>query len=102
MSGLLQKSPANDPIYQFLDKKRSEGKPYYVYMTVEANEFLRRYYAKVMKYLDALEAESASESQQSSADGGGFATFSLPPARLTQAIKDAAGVARRVNLDGVG
>ena len=68
MSGLLQKSPADDPVYQFLDKKRSEGKPYYVYMTAGANKFLRRYYGIVMKYLDTLEAESASEPQQPSAD----------------------------------
>ena len=68
MSGLLEHSPADDPVYQFLDKKRREGKPYYVYMTAGANKFLRRYYGIVMKYLDALEAESASEPQQSSAD----------------------------------
>ena len=55
MSTLLQKSPADDPIYQFLDRKRSEGKPYYVYMTAGANKFLRHYYAKVINYLDTLE-----------------------------------------------
>ena len=55
MSMLLQKSPADDPIYQFLDRKRSEGKPYYVYMTAGANKFLRHYYAKVINYLDTLE-----------------------------------------------
>ena len=65
MSTLLQKSPADDPIYQFLDKKRSEGKPYYVYMTAGANKFLRHYYAKVMNYLDTLESEvSGDDSQQ--------------------------------------
>ena len=68
MSGLLEKSPADDPVYQFLDKKRREGKPYYVYMTAGANKFLRRYYGIVMKYLGALEAESVSEPQQSSVD----------------------------------
>ena len=68
MSGLLEKSPADDPVYQFLDKKRREGKPYYVYMTAGANKFLRRYYGIVMKYLDTLEAKSASEPQQPSAD----------------------------------
>ena len=55
MSGILQKSPAGDPIYQFLDKKRSEGKLYYVYMTAGANKFLRHYYAKVMNYLASLD-----------------------------------------------
>ena len=68
MSGILEKSPVDNPIYQFLDKKRNEGKTYYVCMTAGANKFLRRYYGIVMKYLDSLEAEAASDSQQSSAD----------------------------------
>jgi transposase len=48
----LKKSPVNEPVYQFLDKKRSEGKPYYVYMTAAANKFLRIYYARVKEYLN--------------------------------------------------
>ena len=47
MSTLLQRKPANDPVFRFLDKKRSEGKPYQVYMTAGANKFLRIYYGKV-------------------------------------------------------
>lgn len=47
MSSLLQTKPLDDPVYQFLDKKRSEGKPYRVYMTAGANKFLRIYYGKV-------------------------------------------------------
>ncbi len=43
--------PADEPVYQFLDRKRSEGKHYYVYMTAGANKFLRRYYAQVMEFL---------------------------------------------------
>jgi hypothetical protein len=39
-------------VYQFLDKKRSEGKPYYVYMTAAANKFLRIYYARVKEFLN--------------------------------------------------
>jgi transposase len=31
MSSLLQTKPVDDPVYRFLDKKRSEGKPYHVY-----------------------------------------------------------------------
>ena len=38
-----------------MDKKRAEGKPYYVYMTAAGNKFLRRYYGKVMAYFAALE-----------------------------------------------
>ena len=64
MSTILQKSPVDDPIYQFLDKKRSEGKPYYVYMTAGANKFLRHYYAKVMNYLDTLENEASGKDPQ--------------------------------------
>lgn len=47
MGVYLKCSPAEEPIYQFLDRKRAEGKPFYVYMTAGANKFLRRYFAKV-------------------------------------------------------
>ena len=47
MSIYLQRQPVNEPVYQFLDKKRSEGKPYKVYMIAAARKFLRIYYAKV-------------------------------------------------------
>ena len=33
MTAYLRLSPADEAVYQFLDKKRAEGKPYYVYMT---------------------------------------------------------------------
>jgi Transposase and inactivated derivatives len=55
MSCLLQKSPPDDAVYQFLDKKRGEGKPHYVYMTAGANKFLRIYYGKVNEYLRSLD-----------------------------------------------
>jgi transposase len=55
MSILLRKAPADDPIYQFLNKKRGEGKPYFVYMTAGANKFLRIYYARVKECLSALD-----------------------------------------------
>lgn len=51
----LQNAPADEPVYQFMDKKRSEGKPYKAYMMASANKFLRIYYATVKAYLDALE-----------------------------------------------
>ena len=51
MDGLIKRSPADDPVYAFMDKKRSEGKPYYVYMTAGANKFLRIYYGRVKEYL---------------------------------------------------
>lgn len=54
MTVLLQKAPPNDPVFQFLDKKRAEGKPYHVYMTAGCNKFLRIYYGRVKEYLDAM------------------------------------------------
>lgn len=51
----LQRAPADEPVFQFLDKKCAEGKPYYVYMTAAGNKFLRRYYGKVMAYFSTLE-----------------------------------------------
>lgn len=51
MTIYLQKQPTDEPVYQFLDKKRSEGKPYRVYMIAAAHKFLRIYYARVMQVL---------------------------------------------------
>jgi transposase len=59
MSTLIQKMPPDDPVYKFLDKKRSEGKPYYVYMTAGANKFLRIYYGKVKEYMRSLETDQS-------------------------------------------
>ena len=55
MGVILQNSPADEPVYQFMDKKRAEGKPYRVYMMAAANKFLRIYYASVKAYLDTSE-----------------------------------------------
>lgn len=55
MSAYLQNSPSDEPIYQFMDRKRAEGKPYRVYMIASANKFLRIYYAKVKAFLESLE-----------------------------------------------
>ena len=54
----LKKSPVDEPVYQFLDKKRAEGKPYFVYMTAAQNKFLRIYYARVKECLAAQEIDS--------------------------------------------
>ena len=51
MTTLLQLSPADDPVYNFMMKKKAEGKPYQVYMTAGANKFLRIYYGKVKECL---------------------------------------------------
>ena len=57
MDGLIKRAPADDPVYAFMDKKRRQGKPYYVYMTAGANKFLRIYYGRVKEYL-ASQSES--------------------------------------------
>ena len=51
---VLIKTKPDDAVYLFMDKKRSEGKPYYVYMTAGANKFLRIYYGRVKEYLSSL------------------------------------------------
>ena len=55
MGVYLQNAPVDEPVYQFMDRKRADGKPYRVYMMASANKFLRIYYASVKAYLDALE-----------------------------------------------
>ncbi len=56
MSVILQNAPADNSVFQFMDKKRLEGKHYYVYMTAAANKFLRIYYARVTERLNSLSA----------------------------------------------
>lgn len=53
MTVILQNSPESDPVYQYLDRKRAEGKPYKVYMIAAANKFLRIYYARVKAVMDS-------------------------------------------------
>ena len=54
MDVLIKTMPQDDPVYQFMDRKRAQGKPYYVYMTAGANKFLRIYYGRVKEYLCIL------------------------------------------------
>ena len=63
MTIYLRLSPADEAVYQFLDKKRAEGKPYYVYMTAGANKFLRIYYARVKECIAKLDT-TASEAEE--------------------------------------
>jgi len=55
MDCYLKRSPADEPVYQFLDRKRAEGKHYYSYMTAGSAKFLRIYYARVKAFLDKIE-----------------------------------------------
>jgi len=58
MSAFMRRSPLDEPVYQFLDRKRAEGKTYYVYMTAGANKFLRRYYSTVRDFLAKQKADN--------------------------------------------
>ena len=53
MTIILQTQPQDEPVFQFMDKKRSEGKPYKVYMMASDNKFLRIYYARVKAVMDS-------------------------------------------------
>ena len=55
-SVILQHSRPDDPVFRFMDKKRAEGKHFYVYTVAGAAKFLRIYYARVKAHLDALDA----------------------------------------------
>ncbi len=52
MTIILQNAPVDEPVFDFMDRKRSEGKPYKVYMIAAANKFLRIYYARVKEVLE--------------------------------------------------
>lgn len=55
---ILQTAPDGDPVFQFLDKKRAEGKRYYVYMVAGSNKFLRIYYGRVKEHLAQLDLQA--------------------------------------------
>lgn len=65
MTVYLQKKPQDEAVYQFLDKKRAEGKPYYVYMTAGSNKFLRIYYARVKECMAKLETSAETPEENS-------------------------------------
>ena len=50
---MIQTSPANNPVYQLMDRKRAENKHYYSYMCAGCAKFLRLYYARVTAFLNA-------------------------------------------------
>lgn len=62
MDVMLKSGPhEDDPVSQFLFKKRDEGKPYLVYMTAGANKFLRVYYGKVRACLRRQKEEQSAD-----------------------------------------
>jgi len=54
MRCVLQNSNPNEDTFRFIDRKRSENKPFKVYMIAGANKFLRIYYARVTALFDSL------------------------------------------------
>ena len=56
MFALIQGKPKDNPVYDFLLRKKSEGKHYFTYMNAAANKFLRIYYARVKEILNMKEA----------------------------------------------
>lgn len=54
MSVLMKRAPDHDSVYCFIQKKRNEGKPFFVCMTAGANKFLRIYFARVREHLATL------------------------------------------------
>ena len=58
----LCRADPEDPIFCFMDKKRSEGKHFYVYTVAGAAKFLRIYYARVKQYLNQMDTALASVS----------------------------------------
>ena len=96
MQMLLQLAPADDPVYQFLDRKRAEGKPYHVYMNAGGNKFLRRYYGKVRDYFASLDSPPPIESWSNDVLADESAEAALQPldchaAQTAEPVKDAAG-----------
>lgn len=53
ISAYIKQKSLDEPVYEFLCKKRSEEKPFYVCTTAAANKFLRIYYARVKEALNS-------------------------------------------------
>ena len=51
MQSLIKHQPKDDPVYDFIQKKRSEGKSCTEAMIAGLNKFLRIYYGKVKNIL---------------------------------------------------
>ena len=56
---ILTRSNPENAVYCFMDKKRSEGKHYYVYTVAGSAKFLRVYYARVTEFLRSQPSSGA-------------------------------------------
>lgn len=50
MGALLKTPPADETVFQFLNKVCDEDNPYLVYITAATNMLLRDYYGRVKEY----------------------------------------------------
>ncbi len=57
-SVILQHADPENAVYRFMNKKRAEGKHFYVYTVAGGAKFLRIYYAKVKEYLNTADTQS--------------------------------------------
>lgn len=57
MQSLIQHKPIGDPVYDFIQKKRSEGKCGKEAMIAGLNKFLRIYYGKVSEVYNAIDEQ---------------------------------------------
>ena len=57
-SVLLQQANPENAVFQFMDRKRAEGKHFYVYIVAGCAKFLRIYYARVKAYLNEMDSQS--------------------------------------------
>ena len=55
MQSLMQHKPDDDVVYQFIQKKRSEGKACKSAMIAGFNKFLRIYFARVSEVYDEID-----------------------------------------------
>ena len=63
MRCVLQNSNPDEDTFRFISRKRTEGKPFKVYMIAGANKFLRIYYARVKKCFDLLEENNSAKQE---------------------------------------
>ena len=61
MQSLIQHKPADEPVFAFIEKKRSEGKCGKEAMIAGLNKFLRIYYGKITELYNSIEGQLNSD-----------------------------------------
>ena len=57
IQSIIMHKPQNDPVYEFIEKKRSEGKTGKEAMIAGLNKFLRIYYGKISEVYDSIDLQ---------------------------------------------